>query len=122
MKIYIGHSTSFDFKKELYEPLRNSELNKLHEITLPHENSDKQFNSKQYLKSCDLMIAEVSFPSTGLGIELGWANLYNTPIVCIYKEGTKPSVAVYAVTDKTIGYSDFKDLIDKITDLITSNK
>ncbi|MBW2985833.1 hypothetical protein KY333_00525 [Candidatus Woesearchaeota archaeon] len=37
MKIYVGHAKKFDFKKELYEPLRKSPLNNEHEIVLPHE-------------------------------------------------------------------------------------
>lgn len=115
MKIYVAHSTGFNFQDELYKPLRNSELNKIHEITLPHENSDKQFNSKEYLKSCDLVLAEVSYPSTGQGIELGWANLYKVPIICIYKNGSKYSGALTAVSEKFIEYNDTEDLITKLT-------
>jgi hypothetical protein len=122
MKIYVCHSTSFDFKKRLYEPIRNSGLNTKHEIVLPHEKSDSQFNSKEYLKKCDLVIAEVSYPSTGQGIELGWANLYNVPIVCIYKFNTKPSGALKAVSNNLFEYSGKEDLIQKLKAYLSNIK
>lgn len=114
MKIYVTHSSSFDFKNELYKPLRNSDLNDIHEVTLPHEDSSKQFNSKEYLKECDLVLAEVSYPSVGQGIELGWANLYKVPIVCFYKAGTKYSGALNVVSRDFIEYLDGIDLTEKL--------
>ena len=114
MKIYVTHSSSFDYKNELYKPLRQSDLNDLHEITLPHEDSSNQFNSKEYLKQCDLVLAEVSYPSVGQGIELGWANLYEVPIVCYYKRGSKYSGALNVVSKDFIEYSDAIELTEKL--------
>ena len=74
MKIYISHSTGFDYQKELYEPIKNSELYNSHEIIFPHDKSSEVSNSKEVIKGCDMVIAEVSYPSTGMGIELGWAD------------------------------------------------
>ena len=118
MKIYIGHSKDFDFKKELYEPLRKSSFNQNHEITLPHENSEELFNSKDFLQNCDLMIAEVSFSGTSLGIEIGWANAFSCPVICIYKKGIKPSSGLKAVSDTCIEYEDSMDLIEKLKEII----
>jgi len=64
MKIFISHSSSYNFKKELYIILRDSQLNKKYEIILPHE-SNEEIDTKEIIKNCNLMIAEVSFPSTG---------------------------------------------------------
>lgn len=115
MKIYIGHSTSYDFKNELYKPLRESSLNKKHTIVLPHENSNELFNSKDFLaKEADLMIAEVSFPSFGLGIELGWANLNNVKIICVHKKEAKVSGSLKAVSNDFIEYSNSKELVEKL--------
>jgi len=66
LKIYVGHSRDFDYVNELYVPLRRSKLNSIHEIILPHEKSDRPYSSKEFFKTCDVMIAEVSHPSTGL--------------------------------------------------------
>jgi len=117
MKIFVTHSSNFDFKNELYLPLRNSNLNKKHDIFLPHEN-EKNIITKDIIKKSDIIIAEVSYSSTGQGIELGWANIYQIPIVCIYKEGNKYSSSLKKLTNKFISYKNKEDLIKKIDSII----
>jgi len=119
MKIYVAHSTKYNFKEELYLPLRNSSLNEKHDIILPHENSSEPFNSKELFENgCDLIIAEVSLPSIGRGIELGWANMKNIRVRCFYKKGSQVSGSIKAVTNKIIEYEDKEDLIGKISNAI----
>jgi len=117
VKIYFGHSKDFDFKKELYKPIRESILNNEHEILFPHE-TDEFFNSKDRIKNSDLMIAEVTYPATGLGIELGWAEMLKTPILCVYKKGSKISGSLKVVTKDFIEYENSDDLVEKITKFI----
>ncbi|MDD5489432.1 MAG: nucleoside 2-deoxyribosyltransferase [Candidatus Moranbacteria bacterium] len=117
MKIYFGHSKGFDYKKELYAPIRNSELNKQHEIIFPHE-TEGFINSKNIIKDCDLMIAEVSFPATGLGIELGWAEMLGKRVFCVYKKGSKISGSLKVVTNNFIEYSDSDDLAKKVREYL----
>ena len=115
MKIYVAHSTKYGYQKELYAPIRNSELNSKHDFVLPHEKSEGLFNSKELFENgCDLVIAEVSLPSIGMGIELGWANMKNIPIICFYKKGSQVSGSLKAVTDKIIEYENEKDFISKL--------
>jgi len=114
MKIYVCHSKSFDYKSELYEPLRLSPLNQLHEIILPHEFSEQSFNSKEVIPTVDLVLAEVSFPSTGMGIELGWANKDGKRIVFIYKQGTSLSASLKAVSEEFVEYISTADLTNKL--------
>ena len=57
MKIYISHSSGFDFKGELYQPIRKLVLNKQHEIILPHENSGEPYLVKDNLPKFDLILA-----------------------------------------------------------------
>jgi len=115
MKIYVAHSTKYDYKKELYDFIRKSELNLIHGFILPHENSQELFNSKDLFENgCDLVIAEVSLPSIGMGIELGWANMKHIPIICFYKKGSVVSSSLKAVTDKIIEYENEKDFISKL--------
>lgn len=72
----------------MYKFIRGSEIDQKHEIILPHEKDHEQFSSKSLFQSgCDLMVAEVSWPSTGLGIELGWADMYKIPIVFLHRKG-----------------------------------
>jgi len=117
MKIYFGHSKGFDFKNELYKPIRGSALNREHEILFPHE-TDEFFNSKDRIKNCDLMIAEISYPATGLGIELGWAEMLKTPVLCVYRKGHKISGSLKVVTKDFIEYENTEDLVEKITKFI----
>ena len=114
MNIYVGHSTDFDFHNDLYAPIRKSELNEQYRFKLPHENSNELFDSKSYLKECNLFIAEVSKKSTGLGIEMGWADLLNVPIVCIYKKGEKISKSLQVLTNVFIQYESNEELIKEL--------
>ena len=95
MRIYVGHASSFDYLNELYLPLKKSLLWQQREFILPHEFSKEPCDSKKIICQCDLMLAEVSYPSTGLGIELGWANSNNIPILGIYKTGCKISSSLH---------------------------
>lgn len=111
MKIYVTHSTSFDYKTELYSSLRASQLNINNEIILPHEKSDEPYNSVEFIKTCDLLLAEVSFPSTGQGIELGIAYIFKVPILCLYRKGMKPSSSLSVITKKILEYRDAHEMI-----------
>ncbi len=112
MKIYVAHSRKFDFRKELYEPVRNSCLNDVHEFILPHEDSGELFDSKEFFQDgCDLVVAEVSYPSIGLGIELGWANACGVRVVCFCKKGFVVSGASKAISDDIIEYFDCDELM-----------
>ena len=117
MNIYISHSRDFDFENELYKPIRESNINNLYSFFLPHENQNDSDNIET-LKSSDLIIAEISYPSTGEGIEIGIASTLNIPILCIYKESSKISGSLKYITDKFISYSSSKDLISKIKEFL----
>lgn len=121
LKIYVTHSSSFDFQNELYKPLRLSSLNEKHTIVLPHERSSEQFNSREYLSGCDYVIAEVSHPSVGQGIELGWADMLEVPIVCVYQKGSKISSALKVVSSHFIEYETPTDMIKKLEDFFKQN-
>ncbi|CAN5189909.1 hypothetical protein BH09PAT2_BH09PAT2_03930 [soil metagenome] len=120
MKIYVTHSSSFDYQKELYQPLRNSHLNDLYEITLPHEKSAEQFDSKELIKECNVILAEVSYPSTGQGIELGWANIYVIPIICLYKKGMKPSDSLRTISNTFIEYENSREMVQKLSEYLSN--
>ena len=115
--IYVGHSKDFDYNKLLVS-LSKSKISKYFNIVFPHVKSDKPFNSKEFLKTCKYMIAEVSSPSIGIGIELGWANLYGISIICIYRKGSKVSGSLKVITNNIIEYDNEKHLIDKLETLL----
>jgi len=104
MKIYITHSGSFDYINELYSPIKESMAFKKHQVIFPHDKSTKPYNSRELTKTFDIVFAEVSFPSTGQGIELGWASYYRKRIICFYRKGLKYSNSLKVITKEFIEY------------------
>lgn len=106
MRIYVAHASSFDFGEELYRPLKESSLWAEHTFILPHEiDLSVQKSSRPVIESCDMVLAEVSFPSTGLGIELGWAFDVGKPIMCLYRTGIRYSSALNMVAQAFNSYN-----------------
>jgi 2'-deoxynucleoside 5'-phosphate N-hydrolase len=50
-----------------------------------------------WLLACDLLVAEVSVPSLGVGYELGYAVALKKPVLCLYKsDSERPLSAMIA--------------------------
>ena len=118
MKIYISHSMHFDYVNELYMPLKSSSLSHNHELIIPHENNIAIENTKDLIKSSDYVVAEVSYPSTGVGIELGWADDLKTPIICVYKEGVEISRSLTFITNRVFSYKSPDDMVEKLLGVV----
>lgn len=116
MKIYVSHSSEYDYENKLYEPIKKSRLMKSNIFFFPHE--QKMLNSKEVISNSDLMLAEVSLSSTGQGIEIGWADSSKIPVLCIYEKESKISSSLKFITDKFIEYENTEDMIIKITNYI----
>lgn len=116
MKIYVSHSSKIDYQKDLYEPLRNSELAKVHEFLFPHERSLDLFPTRELFskQGCDLVFAEVSFPSHGQGVELGWAYDDGIRIIMASKPDAKLSSVLPELCKEMLTYTDAADLIVKL--------
>ena len=120
MNIYVAHSNKFDYINKLYEPIKNAKSLSMHNFFFPHDEANKLVKTKDIIKNYDLVIAEVSLPATGLGIELGWADDANTSILCIYEKGAKISSSLKFITNNFIEYDNAKDLIEKIKDFVNN--
>lgn len=116
MGIYVVHSKSIDYINEIYKPIRNSEYLKQFDIVFPHEKDSNSYNDRSFYKDFDLVIAEVSEPGTGIGIELGWFYDDNVPIYCISKEGKKVSKSLHSITSNFYTYED--NILELIEDII----
>lgn len=114
MNIYLTHSTQFDYINKLYEPIKKAKALSMHHFFFPHDETDKFVKTKEIINDYDLVIADISLPSTGLGIELGWADDCHTPILCISEKDAKFSSSLKFITNNFITYDDTKDLIEKI--------
>jgi hypothetical protein len=115
MKIYVSHTKRSPFEEELYKPLREANLPV--EFIFPHEERSEPYDSKELFerKGCDLVLAEVSYPATGQGVELAWANANNIPIICIFKSGSDISGSLKFLTDKFIEYETSQEMINKVS-------
>jgi len=122
MKIYVGHSKSLNYIEELYKPLREVEKEGCDKFYFPHEDSKDHYNSREFYSDIDLFIAEVSYPATGLGIELGIAYLDKVPIVCISKRGMKIGASLKFVTDKFYEYENNEDLKNLIRRVVQESR
>ncbi len=118
-KVHVVHSTGYDYKNELYLPLRSSNLNFKYTIFLPHE-TDSFIKTKDLIKDSDVVLAEVTYPATGLGIELGWADSFEVPIICFHKKDAKISGSLKAVSHVFLEYSSRTDMIQNISDSLTN--
>jgi hypothetical protein len=118
MKIFIAHSSAYDFVNELYRPLKTSLLLAgEHELIFPMDDG-RPGNSRSEVQACGLLIAEVSLPSTGMGMEIGWVDAVNIPIITIAKEGSAPSKALVYVTKDTHFYTSPESLVTLVETLV----
>ena len=120
MIIQIGHSHEYDFIHELYEPIKQSDLYKNHQVIFPHEEWNSWINSEESLKKVELFVAEISHSSTGLGIELWFAKAYKLPIVCIHKKWITISSSIDYLTNNIHEYSNSEELITCIEEGISN--
>ncbi len=95
-----SYSFVFDYKEKTnYKSLMNAALKKIDDS--------------------DLLIAELSYKSIGIGIEVGYAKAKNKKIIYIHKKGTEVSTTVSGVCDIRIEYEDIEDLFIKMKEVIT---
>jgi hypothetical protein len=115
-KVYITHSHhAFDYKSKLYAPL---EKNADFQFIFPHSAENESKDSKELIKNSDFVLAEISYPSTGSGIELGRAESFGIPIVAIFKKGSKPFSSIKFLTKDIIEYEDLEKDFDKIKEVL----
>lgn len=117
-RVYVGHSSSFDFKGELYAVLRDSSLSERFTFVFPHETSSGPVQTQKILPSCSFMLAEASYPSTGLGIELGFAFALGVPIIFLVRKGSSVSSSLKVVSDIFVFYEGKADLCDALSSVL----
>lgn len=108
--IYVCHSKSYDYKNILYNSIKNSELFYKNKVILPHD-TDMFKSSKDAIASSDLIIADISNPSTGMGIELGWADSFSKRIIYVCNDSTEISKSLLLLSKEYFLYKDCNDLI-----------
>jgi nucleoside 2-deoxyribosyltransferase len=76
------------------------------------------------VRICDFFIADCTYPSTGLGIEIGIAIEQKKPILAIAKNGAKVSRMVLGIPGENftfLWYNDVNEIVDDIKKIIEMN-
>lgn len=100
-----------DYKRDFYDLVRQSSVYANHDCIFPHETDENSWNDRAFYQTIDLFVAEISHPSTGLGIELGWASEAGCKIVCVHKADVSPSAAIRSVCQDVMAYKNHDELI-----------
>ena len=66
----------------------------------------------EWLKSADIVIAEVTTPSLGVGYELGIAEQLKIPILCLYRSDNEKSLSAMVQGNTNFTCRKYKTLID----------
>ena len=78
-----------------------------------------------WLASAEIMIAEVSTPSLGVGYELGIANELNKPTLCLYQKNRKIRLSAMISGNDALDcryYDNLSDAMSIIDDFIIKQK
>jgi len=128
MNIYFACSITGGREFELvYQKIVAALIKDGHEIPTSHlvqsdasENEGLIFPKQVYerdinwIKNCDVLIAEVSVPSHGVGYEIGFALNTGKPVLCLYQKDKKVSKMISGNSDPALmvnGYSDIEEAI-----------
>jgi nucleoside 2-deoxyribosyltransferase len=76
-----------------------------------------------WIRGSDVLIAEISTPSHGVGYEVGYALRHQIPVLCLYRRGKTVSKMITGNQDPrltTYAYSDLQDAICYMLDYISA--
>lgn len=77
--------------------------------------SDEQFiceRDKEWLRQSDIVIAEVSIPSLGVGYELGYAESLNKRIICLYRTNSEKLLSAMIGGNKSFKTYEYESIED----------
>ena len=79
----------------------------------PHDVYERDVN---WIKNCDMLIAEVSVPSHGVGYEIGFALNIGKPVLCLHQKERKVSKMITGNLDHALtvqAYSNVEEAISQ---------
>ena len=72
-----------------------------------------------WIKECDIVVAEVSTPSLGVGYEIAYAEKLGKRIICLYDESINISAMIGGNNNlEIIKYRNSEDLVNKLNDTL----
>lgn len=70
-----------------------------------------------WVNQCDVLVAEISTPSHGVGYEIALALLQKKPVLCCYQAGRKVSKMLLGNTSPSLSLYAYQDTQDVLTEL-----
>lgn len=88
--------------------------------------SDREIHDRdlEWILESDLVVAEVTVPSLGVGYEIGRAIENRKPILCLFREGTEKRLSAMIAGSPGVEvcpYTDPADLSDTFRQFVTRN-
>jgi len=85
------------------------------------ENQEKEMMQVAFktIDNSDILIAELTKKSIGVGIEVGYAYAQKKPIIYIRKQGSPYSTTTAGCANYSIVYENAQDMLKKVLDLLT---
>jgi nucleoside 2-deoxyribosyltransferase len=85
-------------------------------------NSDEYIFARDcsWIDSSDVVIAEVSVPSLGVGYEIAYAQMKNKKVICLYQENSASKLSAMIAGNKNVvvlRYIDISDLLHTLSNL-----
>lgn len=106
MKVYFAGAIRAGRDSQKYCQIAIDEISKYVEVLTEHvgsanlsiegEKFDESYiytRDMSWLKEADLIIAEVTTPSLGVGYEIAYAEMWEKPIVCLYKSNNEKKLS-----------------------------
>lgn len=136
MNIYFSCSiTGGRSDQRVYQTIVNTLLAAGHEVPTAILSSDEVMDLEAvvspeevfrrdvaWVEACDLVVAEVSTPSHGVGYEIALALCLGKPVLCFYQSGRKVSKMITGNTHeriKSMAYADEKQLVEQLNQFLT---
>jgi len=68
-----------------------------------------------WINNCDMLIAEVSVPSHGVGYEIGFALNIGKPVLCLYQKDRKISKMITGNSDPKLNIQEYTHIKEAIS-------
>ena len=82
----------------------------IEELDAREDPSDIYYRDVSWIEESDLLIAEVSTPSHGVGYEIGYALDLNKPVLCLYRQQVVISKMILGNPHPLLTVLSYKDL------------
>ncbi len=96
--------------------LVQSEVMEKERILLARDVYERDVN---WIKNCDVLIAEVSVPSHGVGYEIGYALTIQKPVLCIHKKERRVSKMITGNPDQALTIQEYSTVEEAIAQTLT---